>query len=319
MMIDKIIKMVEEAEQSGLYREFPKDVLSGYSGNKIIGTLQRLTSLFQEEENVCYLEVGVFQGLTLLSVAGENTQTKCFGIDNFAFFDPAGKNSHIIENRIKKLNLTNAILINKDYENALEDLANYIGNMQIGVYFIDGPHDYRSQLMCLQLAKPYLHNNAVIVVDDSNYQHVRQANRDFLKTHSSFKLLFEAYTAAHPMNMDAKSQAEMYHGWWNGLNIIVQDPDDVLEPIFPPTERNRQLFENEHLIHSMAWAEFAPRVLSLYQHFSHYRLIKFLKHMLVNIRYIRKYKKEYNNRFESMNTYSSELSNFNINKTSSHK
>jgi tRNA G46 methylase TrmB len=316
-MIQRIIEMIEESEKQSLYQEFPKDILSGFSGNKIIGTLQRLTNLYQDNTNNCYLEVGVFQGLTLLSVAGANPQLECFGIDNFAHHDPQGENSNIVKERIDKLNLTNANLINEDYEDALENLTNHIDSRKVGVFFIDGPHDYRSQLMCLQLVKPYLHKNAVIIIDDSNYQHVRQANRDFIKTHPSFKLVFEAYTTAHPSNMDSQVEAELRKGWWNGINIIVKDPDNLLKPIFPPTERNRQLFENEHIIHSMACAEFAPHALSLYQNLTNFRIIKSIKHFLVNMKLIKKYKKKYNKQFDSMNTYSSELSKYNINRLSS--
>ena len=93
------------------------------------------------------------------------------------------------------------LLIERDYEDALEALGNHIGDTKIGLYFVDGPHDYRSQLMCLLLATPFLSESAVIVVDDCNYPWVRLANRDFLISNPSFKLIFEAYTECHPGNM----------------------------------------------------------------------------------------------------------------------
>jgi len=232
-MIDKIIEMIEESEKNGLYREFPHDILSGYSGNKIIGSLQRLMSLYKDHKNVCYLEVVVYQGLTLLSVAGENPQIACFGIDNFAYFDTNGKYYHTIEERKNLLYFSNANLINEDYEDALENLVKYIGEMEFGLYFIDGPHDYRSQLMCLQLIIPYLHKNAVIIVDDANYPHLKKANRDFLATQSSLKLIFDVYITAHPLNMDSQSQGAIRRSWWNGVNIFAKDSNNVLEPIFP--------------------------------------------------------------------------------------
>ncbi len=193
-MIKNITKAIEESENLGLHNDTAKDILDGFSGEKLVGLMQRLPGLFAHDENACYLEVGVFQGLTLLSIAAANPNFKCYGIDNFAFFDPDGQNKGIIEKRIAKLNLSNAFLIEKDYEDALESLSIELGQTKIGVYFIDGPHDYRSQLMCLELALPYLTDHAVIVIDDSNYKHVRQANRDFLKIHPSYKLIFEAYT-----------------------------------------------------------------------------------------------------------------------------
>lgn len=250
--IKDISEAVVRADQSTelLGNENLTKVLTGFSGIKMIRLLQELTTLYVQEDNTVYLEVGVFQGMTLLSSASA-TELPCFGIDNFNFFDPKKQNRGIIEERRKKLQLENAHLINLDYEDALENLPKHIGeDKKVSIYFIDGPHDYRSQLMCLQLIMPYLSENAVIIIDDSNYQHVRQANRDFLATHPAFKLLFEAYTNCHPMNMTAQQKNEATQGFWDGVNVIVKDSENVLPQVFPATERSRALFENDHLIHS---------------------------------------------------------------------
>lgn len=261
-MLDKIISVIQEAELQGLLIKDKDNVLSGFSGKKLVGMLQRLSSLFVDDPEACYLEVGVFQGLTLLSVAMSSKSISCYGIDNFAYFDPEEKNFKLVKERMIRLGLLNANVINKDYEDALENLSTEIGKKKIAVYFIDGPHDYRSQLMCLELALPYLHENAVIVIDDCNYSHVRQANRDFLVTHQEYKLLFEAYTACHPQNMPKDQENEVREGWWNGVNVLVRDLNNRLSSIYPPTERSRQLYENEHIIHSARLSEFAPQALS---------------------------------------------------------
>ncbi|MBK7410887.1 MAG: class I SAM-dependent methyltransferase [Saprospirales bacterium] len=89
---------------------FENDILTGFSGKKLVGTLQRLARQFVTPEQ-CYLEIGVFQYATV---------------------------------------------INQDYEDALENLKTHIGEKKVGLFFIDGPHDYRSQLMCLLLIQPFL-------------------------------------------------------------------------------------------------------------------------------------------------------------------
>ena len=199
----------------------------------------------------------------MLSVAKAMKKGVAYGIDNFAYFDKEGNNYSIVKQRTKSLNINNATIINMDYEVALEELENHIGKKKVGVYFVDGPHDYRSQLMCLELVKPYLSDNAVIIVDDSNYQHVRQANRDFLVTNPEYKLIFEAYTACHPSNMSKKEKVSAQKGWWNGVNVIVRDIDNSLEAMFPPTVRSKLLFENEHLVHAMRDSECAPQAVQL--------------------------------------------------------
>jgi Methyltransferase domain len=240
---------------------FENEVLSGFSGRRMIAALQGFAQLLDPAQ-FCYLEVGVFQGLTLLSVAGANPEVACFGIDNFQAHDPEKKNLNIFNQRREKLGLANAHLLNLDYEDALENLGQHLGRRKIGVYFIDGPHDYRSQLMCLLLAMPHLASNAIIVVDDSNYLQVRQANRDFLVAHPAYKLLFEAYTPRHPNNMTPEQTAAARQGWWDGVNILVRDPANSLPPLYPPTRRNRLLFENDHFVHASRIGAIAPQVLA---------------------------------------------------------
>ncbi|MFC3714911.1 class I SAM-dependent methyltransferase [Luteimonas soli] len=263
MFIQQAAKAIREAELGGPLTTIDDGVLTGYSGEKLIGALQRLCRLHDGDPTACYLEIGVFQGLTLLSVAHSMPSMPCHGIDNFAFFDPDGANLGIVEARRAALGATNAHLINEDYEDALQDLDRHLEGCRVALLFVDGPHDYRSQLMCLQLALPHLHDQAVIIVDDSNYAHVRQANRDFLVTHPEFRLLFEAYTRCHPQNMPQHEHDNACKGWWNGVNILVRDPDGTLPASYPPTERDRTLFENDHILHASPAAPFLPAASGL--------------------------------------------------------
>jgi len=314
-MIQQIIEAIQSSELNGLL-ETPALLgeLTGFSGKKLLGVLQRFSKLFENQEGSCYLEIGVFQGLTLSLTALSSKNFPCYGVDNFAFLDPEKKNLSIVEERLTKLQLDNAFIINKDYEDALEKLRDNIGDKKIGVYFIDGPHDYRSQLMCLELALPYLHEQAVIVVDDSNYRHVRQANRDFLITHPEFKLLFEAYTPCHPNNMSEHEKEVARNGWWDGVNIIVRDKYKELSPLYPETERNRTLYENEHIVHSSNLADLSPRAISLLHYLYQGAFVKFIVNSLKTFLVLQKNKSKYSNKFENTNTYSRNLtaSNYNL-------
>jgi hypothetical protein len=307
-LIEQLINCIKQAEEQGAIAETRNHVLSGYSGSKLIGVLERLV---QSYEQASYLEVGVYQGLTLLSVALSNENVKCYGIDNFAYFDPDGSNLELVMTRAEKLKLSNFEIINEDYEDALSNLSNHVA-LPIGVYFVDGPHDYRSQLMCLEIMKPFLHDRAVIVVDDSNYAHVRQANRDFLLVNPDFKLLFEAYTDCHPGNMPVDQNARARDGWWNGVNIMVRDPDNELDRRFPPTERDRILYENEHVIHASELAELAPEAVGA---FSVLLSRRFYLFPIAVARFIGKYTAvmpQIKGRYVSMNTGSAGLTRFNL-------
>lgn len=247
----KVAQAIRAAETDGMLKENP--ILTGFSGKKMMGTLQRLAAEFTDENN-CYLEVGVFQGLTLLSV-GSTAKGDVFGIDNFAFFDKDGKNQSIVEDRREKLGLKNVHLINADYEDALHNLEKHLNGRKISVYFVDGPHDYRSQLVCLLFAKPFLADNAIIIVDDSNYNDVRQAAADFLVSHPEYKLFYQAYTSSHPDNMNVETKTEATEGWWDGVNIMVRDADNELKREYPDTIRSRKLFEADQHIHAARFPE----------------------------------------------------------------
>ena len=308
----KIIYEISCADTQGPLDATIYESRRGFSGKKIIGLLQRLAAAFDNNESACYLEVGVFRGLTLLSTAISSPNLSCFGIDNFAFYDPDKENLNYVNAGIEEHRLNNAHIINCDFEKAFANLTAHLQSKKIAVYFIDGPHDYRSQLLCLMLALPYLHPEAVVVVDDCNYRHVRQANRDFLMTHPEWKLVFEAYTPCHPANMSETTSHLAKEGWWNGVNVIVRDRADELAPMFPPTDSGRKLYENDHVIHGARCAELAPRLLDTFQAAARFNVFKAAK---LSLRLVFDYMRDrsaFKKRFDRMNTFSDALpvSNF---------
>lgn len=260
----QVIQAIGEADCGGLVSDKGSAVLGGLSGRATVGLLQRLVGLVRDSHSLCYLEIGVFQGLSLLSVAIEHPGFPCFGIDNFSILDPKGENLGIVRERTRRLNATNAHLINQDYEAALESLPAHIGERKVAVFFIDGAHDYRSQLMALLLIRPYLAERAVVIVDDANYFDVRQSTRDFLISHPEFKMVFEAYSPGHPANLDQPTRETHEAGWLNGVNVLVLDHENVLPVMLPRVEPlARDLYVNEWLVHRHRYAELAPQALDV--------------------------------------------------------
>lgn len=300
-MINKYYQAIKEAvESEGIITD--DKVLTGFSGHRMVRLLQNVSKV-RLDSSTCYVEVGVFQGLTLLSVAKAVENAQVYGIDNFAFFDRNGKNLSIVNERTKKLQLNNVNIINQDYEDALEKLSTHIGDKKVGVYFVDGPHDYRSQLICLELIKPFLADDAIIIIDDCNYRHVRQANRDFLFNNKEFKLLFQSYTKCHPLNLSTTDRMEAEKDFWNGVNVIVRDKENKLNEYYPPTLRNRKNFEQEHELHASKHPDTIVYFLPLVNLFG--GLIKKLS------------KKSFAEagKFNSMNTYSDGLPKNDFNKS----
>ena len=262
---------IAESIEQGRLREVPG--VEGLSGDSLVGLLQRVARQRCRRGTTCYVEVGVFRGLTLASVASVVDGARVFGIDNYSQFDPAGHNKGIVERALSAHGLANALLLDLDFEEALQTLGGHLGGERIGLYFVDGPHDYRSQRVCLDLVLPHLADDAVIIVDDSNYAHVRQANRDFLLAQPAFKLLYEAYTPAHPENLAPDERARLSRGWWNGVNVMIRDPDDRLPRMYPPAAE-RELFLNEHLVHANRLGLAAADAVSFADALTSFRLVR---------------------------------------------
>ncbi len=79
----------------------------------------------------------------------------------------------------------------------------------IGVYFYDADHSYEYTLKSLSLAEPFLARQAVIVLDDTNLEPVRQAAADWLKATPAAFLLF-----------DLPTPGNCHPGWWNGIQVL---------------------------------------------------------------------------------------------------
>ncbi len=305
--LKKVFNCVHETEKAELLSDRGIDVLGGLSGSKTVGVLQRLTGLFADDGGACYLEIGVFQGLTLLSVAVNFPEFPCFGIDNFSILDPEGENLGIVQDRTAKLGVQNAVLINQDFEAALETLDDHLKGRKIGIYFVDGAHDYRSQLISLLLVQPYLLDNAVILIDDANYMFVRQSTRDFLITHPGYKMAFEAYSPGHPANLDAETLKSHEGGWLNGINILVRDPDVLLPDMLPPVDTDRTLYVNEWLVHRHQLAELAPGALNLAQAICHDDAAKEGQAKKELLEGFEKRRGDFDERYPDRNTYSAGL------------
>jgi predicted O-methyltransferase YrrM len=284
---------------------FTDPQLSGFSGKKIIALLQNL-ALCLDPENEVYLEIGVFQGLSLISVS-KVFNGKTYGIDNFSQFDPEKRNYNLILDHLKRLGISNANLINLDFEVALKNLKDNIGNRKIGLLFVDGPHDYRSQLMCLILTRPYLNNDAVIIVDDSNYRHVRQADNDFITAFPEFSLAFERYTKSHPRNMSPEDRERAGEEWWNGINVLVNSDLTGLPVKKISTIENRTLYYNDHIVHSSMYADCAPEAMAVIHTLKPFRPLRLIDRLVKLYKRISGSDPLFKGRYRHLNTYTDDL------------
>jgi predicted O-methyltransferase YrrM len=284
--IEQLLTHILQAEKEDIIID---SGLEGATGKKVLAILQRAIKLL--ENNECYVEIGVYRGLSLISTSNAAPHITALGIDNFTQFDKEHTNKTHVEDLIRKFQLNNTRLINLDFEDALHSMEEILEGKKIGLYFIDGPHDYRSQLICLMFAKKFLSERAIIVIDNCNYNHVRQANQDFLYANPEFKLLFEGYTKAHPANLKGDELKQAWDSWLDGVNVIVRDPDNELLEMYPPTIRDRSLFFSDHRIHPMRNSILAWRAAKLAAVLKPFQPIMFFAYLFKLIIEARKRKK----------------------------
>ncbi len=215
----KIYDMLIESWEDYRYDLYPKDRrmsilrerdVAGMSTENIQFFLNEIVGKFAK--NGTYLEIGTFQGGSLLSAALFNSSTRCIGVDNFSEFNSDKKNEPILKENLKKFdNPKNIEFFNMDYKEALNVLFSKEPDLKIDVYYYDGPHTYEHQIGGLEAILPYLSEKCVILVDDINWISVDRANEDFVRRHHGFKYAFKIRT-----KMDRAED------WWNGFSVITK-------------------------------------------------------------------------------------------------
>lgn len=184
--------------------------VNGFSSPYLMSMLNRAVANLGENE--LYLEVGVFQGKTLIGALVGNPTMKAIAVDNFSEFtseDPVG----ILDSYLSNFNVQDQVtFLNMDFREFFSDPAFDALKGSIGVYFYDGNHDPDMGLMGLEMAVPFLADKAVIFVDDVSGMGVWESVVQFCSHHTKeTALLFAIATPNFPFPNA---------NWHNGLFAI---------------------------------------------------------------------------------------------------
>lgn len=152
-----------------------------------------------------YVEVGAWKGLSLAGAAAGNGDRPIFACDDFSRF---GGTLEALETTIAEHCAPDQVDVHVgDYRDFLSHAP--WRPREVGVYFYDGPHNFRHQIRGLELILPSLADDAVVVVDDTNDRPVAAANR-----------LFTRYVPSMERVLDIRSQSYMHPHWWNGIQVF---------------------------------------------------------------------------------------------------
>jgi len=213
------------AELTGLFDDFPRsehprgcrfdDVIAAVPNLAMENNLALVNlaaSLLVPGEY--YVEAGTYMGASLIAAARGNEGADLVAIDNFRFgpMEVAGRSlpaasRGALEANLERFGVSGATIIEGDALELLRDGA--LAGRSVGVFYYDACHDYREQLDALRLVEPYLAEPALVIVDDTDWEQVERAMRDYLAGQPRARLLIEiaGSSAGQPQ-------------WWEGMQVL---------------------------------------------------------------------------------------------------
>jgi hypothetical protein len=182
----------------------------GMSSPRVCHFLNRLVACMDPGEH--YLEIGSWQGRTLLSAAFENRGRLCIACDRFRFF---GRYTGFGYRARRALGRNLARYAGRRAAVHFYDMdssrffrrCRFDGS--IGVYFYDGDHSYTGTRRSIAAGAERLSARAIVLVDDWNVRRIRAGTLDGLRDAAVRVLWHRALEGDH-------TEAT----WWNGLGVF---------------------------------------------------------------------------------------------------
>jgi protein O-GlcNAc transferase len=152
-----------------------------------------------------YVEIGTFRGTSLISALRSNDGVDAVAIDDFSFSEASREQ---LEANLARFGLAGrATILEGDFHEVLRGEA--LAGRHVGVYYYDAGHSYEDQLDGLRLIEPYLADEALLIVDDSDWERVERADRDYLASQPRAQLL-----------VDIPGKDKGFPHWWEGVHVI---------------------------------------------------------------------------------------------------
>jgi hypothetical protein len=163
-----------------------------------------------------YVEIGTWRGLTLAGAAQGNASVPIYACDNFSEF--GGPRNDLKRSLDGWTRPGQVRFYDMDFEQFLE-IAPW-QPARVGVYFYDGGHTFRQQVIALERILPWLADDALVIVDDTNMGAVRSANHLVAKRLSSFQEI-----------VDIRTPENCAPTWWNGVAVYRHRKAPTIQPL----------------------------------------------------------------------------------------
>jgi predicted O-methyltransferase YrrM len=214
------------AELPGLFDDFPRsetprgrrfdDVIDGIPNlatENVLALLNLAASCLGPDES--YVEVGSFYGASLIGAMRGNTGD-FVAIDRFSFDVPEVRGRPLphasregLEQSLARFGAESATILEGDAFELIEGGA--LADRRVGVYYWDGPHDYDGQLRGMRAVEPWLAPEALILVDDYDWEAVARATHDYVAAEEDAELLVE---------IGGEAAGQVW--WWDGVAAVAR-------------------------------------------------------------------------------------------------
>ena len=211
MRVEAFLPALEEAFGDFPRSELPRDErfaevhaeVPNVARPNNLALLNAAASLLEGDE--VYVELGTFHGASLIAALLGN-EARGIGVDRFGFRDATRERA---EANLARYGVGDrAEILEGDAFDLLRGGA--LDGRTVGVYYYDAAHDYESHIQGLRLAEPHLAERALLIVDDSDWEQVGRATRDYLATQPRARLLLAVEGSSRGMPW-----------WWEGMHVIV--------------------------------------------------------------------------------------------------
>jgi predicted O-methyltransferase YrrM len=188
-------------------------LIEGMSGAKTRIFYNHLCSLEFPGRPTYYLEVGTWKGSTICSALQFNKNCRGTVIENWELY--GGPKYEFLEN-IKSFEIDDRITFFE--EDVFSFDISKIEN-KIDIYLYDGDHSESSHYKGITHMWPVIADEAIIIVDDWNWDHVRKGTLDGLRDVGAniiekFDIIYTTDNSHTPMDV---AQRE----FWNGICVFV--------------------------------------------------------------------------------------------------
>lgn len=171
------------------------------------------------ESDEIYCQVGCFPAAFLVGALLNQSEKTAYLVDNLADYEESESQLEQLSHCLDYFSLEEQVVFcEQDISDFVTDLREFAPETKIGVYFYNASSDYRSVFLSLLLIVPFLADQAIIIVNNSNWSSVQQACADFVATqpHSQLSLSLLTPNADYPtfgngIEMLSWDQTKIYH------------------------------------------------------------------------------------------------------------